>query len=454
MYLSKYGVARHIYIAIPKAGSANHAVGADWTPAAGDVKISKDGGAAANVTNLPTAIAMGNSALWDFSLTATELQAAQVVITVADTATKAVDDTGFSIETYGNASGQHEFDLDTASVAQTGDNYARIGATGSGLTSLAPSSTALSTAQWTNTRAGYLDNLSAGAAALQSTLTTVAGYIDTEVQTLLDRIGGFTGSGVNTILGAFKALLSKTASTPSDIGGTFDPATDSTEALRDRGDAAWTTATGFPSSSDYTPTRAAKLDNLDATVGSRLASASYTAPLDASGTRSALGLASANLDTQLDAIPTNSDLATALAAADDAVLSAIAALNNLSSAQAQTAAAAALAAYDPPTNAEMEARTFTASIIAKLTAHAGGVLTGVVGSGSTTTSLVLNSSTGINATTPSSTNDFYNGRVIVFLTGALAGQATDITDYVGATVTMTITAVTGAPQAGDTFIVV
>ena len=110
-FLSKYGVARHIYIAIPKAGSANHAVNADWTPAAGDVKISKDGGAAANVTNLPTAIAMGNSTIWDFSITATEMQAAQIMVTVADSATKAVDDTGFIIETYGHASGQHTMDL-------------------------------------------------------------------------------------------------------------------------------------------------------------------------------------------------------------------------------------------------------------------------------------------------------------------------------------------------------
>jgi len=42
-----------------------------------------------------------------------------------------------------------------------------------------------------------------------------------------------------------------------------------------------------------------------------------------------------------------------LTAADDAVIAAIAALNNLSSAQAQTAAAAALTAYDPPTRAEL-----------------------------------------------------------------------------------------------------
>lgn len=133
MFLSKYGVARHIYIPIPKAGSANHAVSGDWTPAAGDVKISKDGGAAANVTNLPTAIAMGNSTVWDFSLTATEMQAAQIVVTVADSATKAVDDTGFIIETYGHASGQHEFDLDSTGLAkaQNAIGYGTVGSSAS-----------------------------------------------------------------------------------------------------------------------------------------------------------------------------------------------------------------------------------------------------------------------------------------------------------------------------------
>lgn len=65
--------------------------------------------------------------------------------------------------------------------------------------------------------------------------------------------------------------------------------------------------------------------------------------------------------TSVDDLPTNAELATALASADDATLAAIAALNNLSSAQAQTAAAAALTAYDPPTNAEMEARTIAAA---------------------------------------------------------------------------------------------
>jgi len=47
----------------------------------------------------------------------------------------------------------------------------------------------------------------------------------------------------------------------------------------------------------------------------------------------------------VDDLPTNSELTTALGTADDAVLAAIAALNNLSSAGAQSAAAAALTAY-------------------------------------------------------------------------------------------------------------
>lgn len=119
-----------------------------------------------------------------------------------------------------------------ASVNQSGDNFARIGAP-----------------------AGA--SVSADIAAVK-----------TDSGNLISRLGAFTGSGVNTVLGFFKALLSKAASTPSDVGGTFDATTDSTEAIRDRGDAAWITATGFST-------------------------------LDAAGVRAAVGLASANLDTQL-----------------------------------------------------------------------------------------------------------------------------------------------------------
>lgn len=115
-FLGKYGVARHLYVPITKRAVIDFAVGADWTPVAGDVKVSKDGGAAANIGTLPAVIVMGNGAMWDFTLTATEMQAAQVMVTVADAATKAVEDQALIVETYGHASALHEFDLDTPTV--------------------------------------------------------------------------------------------------------------------------------------------------------------------------------------------------------------------------------------------------------------------------------------------------------------------------------------------------
>lgn len=56
----------------------------------------------------------------------------------------------------------------TGNVPQTGDAFLRIGATGSGLTSLAPSATALSSAVWTPTIAGFLDTaISSRASAVE-----------------------------------------------------------------------------------------------------------------------------------------------------------------------------------------------------------------------------------------------------------------------------------------------
>lgn len=75
---------------------------------------------------------------------------------------------------------------------------------------------------------------------IQAIQGAVITSIPATITTLTGRLGAFTGTGVNTVLGFFKGLMSKTASTPSDVGGTFDASTDSTEAIRDRGDAAWT----------------------------------------------------------------------------------------------------------------------------------------------------------------------------------------------------------------------
>lgn len=111
----KYGVllagATLIRIPLLKAFSDDFAAGGDWTPVAGDVKISKDGAAEANIGTLP---AYTNGA-WEFVLSATEMQAKQVVVQVRDAATKAVQDDGLLVETFGNASAMFPDDLTLAS---------------------------------------------------------------------------------------------------------------------------------------------------------------------------------------------------------------------------------------------------------------------------------------------------------------------------------------------------
>lgn len=113
-FLRKYGTGCTIEVPVIKVSTDDFAVGADWTPAAGDVKISKNGGAAANIATLPTALTMGNGATWQFVLSATEMQAARVAITVVDAATKAVKDQQINLLTFGNASAGIVFDVSTA----------------------------------------------------------------------------------------------------------------------------------------------------------------------------------------------------------------------------------------------------------------------------------------------------------------------------------------------------
>jgi hypothetical protein len=99
---------------------------------------------------------------------------------------------------------------------------------------------------------------------------------------------------------------------------------------------------------------------------------------------------------------------------------------------------------------DLEGR-LTAALATVLQAHALGVGRGVMDAGSTTTALVFEL---VNGAAASAVNDFYNGRHIIFTSGALTLQATSITDYVGATKTATVPALTGAPADDVTFIIV
>jgi hypothetical protein len=95
-----WGTAYTFRAPIVKAGSTDYAiVGTDWTPAAGDVKISKDGGAFANIATLPSTVTLSGSAAWSWTLSAAETEATEVVIQVIDSATKAVQDQFFRLQT-------------------------------------------------------------------------------------------------------------------------------------------------------------------------------------------------------------------------------------------------------------------------------------------------------------------------------------------------------------------
>jgi hypothetical protein len=52
------------------------------------------------------------------------------------------------------------------------------------------------------------------------------------------------------------------------------------------------------------------------------------------------------------------------------------------------------------------------------------------------------------------TDDHYIGRIAIFTSGAAAFQASDITDYTGSTGTITVTALTTAPAASDTLVII
>lgn len=121
--LRKYGVPCDVYFPLVKADAQDFATSSDYTHASGDVKISQDGGAAATATNAPSAITMGHGAMWKLTLTATEMEAALIMVTIIDGATKAVEDQAILLSTYGHASAQHTLDLDTTvpTVAEIAD---------------------------------------------------------------------------------------------------------------------------------------------------------------------------------------------------------------------------------------------------------------------------------------------------------------------------------------------
>lgn len=285
---------------------------------------------------------------------------------------------------------------------------------------------------------------------------------------------------------------------------TFVNTTDALEAIRNRGDAAWVTAAGF-STFDPSTDRillntgaASQLDRIE-TNASSLSDSKIPNVLSLANIRNEASGALNTYDS-----PTNAEMEarTLVAAnyfdpaADRVILTTATAsqINNiannasalsdsripdiLSLANVRAEASGALNVYDAPTNTEMNARTILASEYATsalIPSLSAGLMPGTIqaidGSASAAQRLRLStltitpgtatthqlSTTQMSTNVAEATDDHFNGRIIIWTSGALKDQATDITDYAGHNGTsslFTFTAITEAPANGNTFIVI
>jgi len=204
--LRKYatGAGADVHIPIIKRAVVDFAVGADWTPATGDVKITIDGGATANIATLPVVLAMGNSALWKFVFSNAELTGKKIVVTVADSATKAVEDQCIMIETHGHASAQYVPDF-TVALATPTNITAGVITTVTNLTN-APTTGDLTATMKT----------SVTTAATAS--TPVAASVTGAVGSVTGNVGGNVTGTVASVVGAVGSVVGHTPQT----GDSFD----------------------------------------------------------------------------------------------------------------------------------------------------------------------------------------------------------------------------------------
>lgn len=111
--LRQYGTAATILFPLITRDSQDFRT-SGITFVAADTQISKDEGAFANTGSTPSHEGNG---MYSLALTAVEMQAARIMITCVDAATKLWEDQAVIIQTYGNASAGFELDLDVARVA-------------------------------------------------------------------------------------------------------------------------------------------------------------------------------------------------------------------------------------------------------------------------------------------------------------------------------------------------
>ncbi len=148
---------------------------------------------------------------------------------------------------------------------------------------------------------GAIDAATFAAGAINAAAIAADAITDAKVASdvTIASVTGAVGSVTGNVGGSVASIASGGITASSFSSGAIDAAAIATDAITSAELAA--TATAEIAAAVRTEL-ATELGRIDVATSTRLASASYTAPLDAAGTRAAVGLASANLDTQLAAI--------------------------------------------------------------------------------------------------------------------------------------------------------
>jgi len=123
----KYATSVTVRFRLVKKGVVDLAVGTDWTPGAGDVKVSIDGGALQNTIHLPTNTPNG-SRWWALVLDSTEVTGQ--IIGVEMHAPASIEDQALDFYTYGNANAAIVRDLSVDPWDETAASHNTGGTTG------------------------------------------------------------------------------------------------------------------------------------------------------------------------------------------------------------------------------------------------------------------------------------------------------------------------------------
>ena len=183
--LRKYNDATSVFFPLIVRGTADFAV----TPlsfVAGDVQFSKDGGGFANTASLPVHTGKG---IYHLQLTASEVDLHVTVITIIDAATKTWEDQAVYVEMYGDDLGQHNFDLDSATVTVGTNNDKTF------YTLTAAEQDAIIDKVWDELRAAHViaGSFGQGPASVQGNVTGSVGSVTGSVGSVAGNVVGTIG---------------------------------------------------------------------------------------------------------------------------------------------------------------------------------------------------------------------------------------------------------------------